>query len=452
LNHSTVVALATSPGPGAISVIRMSGEASLAICDEVFRGRILPSRAADRSAILGEVVGADGSPIDQVIMLVMRAPRSFTGEDMAEISCHGGHLAPKLVLRRLVEAGAEVAGPGEFTKRAFLNGKMDLVQAEAVVDIVQADSEKALKAAVRQLGGDLSKRFASLECDLFETLTRVEANIDFHDEEDIGLLSREELTDRLDTAIAKMEEVLTAHEQGRHIKQGFDVVIVGRPNVGKSSLFNRLLGEDRAITSSEPGTTRDIVDGLVSLNGFMLRLHDTAGLGAGVLGEIEREAAGRARRQLGGADLALIVVDASRPLSGEDMEVLSEVARGPHLIIANKTDLPEQACLDGLGKAVRVSALKGWGMAGLLESLRGFAHERIGDLDCEVLVSERHAACVRKALAGLRQAREAVGEGLSIEFPATDMKHALDCIGEVTGRKIARDVLDEIFSRFCIGK
>ena len=452
MNGSTIVALATSPGPGAISVIRVSGEASLAICDKVFHGRILPSEARDRSAVLGEVVGCDGSPIDQVMLLVMRGPRSLTGEDVVEISCHGGHLAPRLVLRRLVEAGAEPAEPGEFTKRAFLNGKMDLAQAEAVVDIVQAGSEKALQAAVRQLKGGLSRHFDELEHFLFETLTRVEANIDFADEEDIGVLGREDLADRLDASIAGLEEVLSVHEQGRHIKRGLSVVIVGKPNVGKSSLFNRLVGEDRVITSREAGTTRDVVDGTVGVNGVVLRVHDTAGLGSVGTGAIEREAVGRTRRTLVDADLALVVLDASEPISVEDREVLGEATRKPHLVIANKTDLPIRAGLGEFGGAVRLSALTGEGMPGLLAGLRAFAHRAMGDLDYEILVSERHAACVRRSLEALGRARGAVDEGLPLEFPASDIRQALDCLGEVTGRKVARHVLDEIFSRFCIGK
>jgi tRNA modification GTPase len=375
----------------------------------------------------------------------------MTGEDVVEISCHGGHLVPRLILRILVEAGAEPAGAGEFTKRAFLNGKMDLAQAEAVADIVRAGSEKALKAAVRQLRGDLSNRFERIEHDLFEILSGVEAHIDFSDEEDIGLLDRTELGAGLASSMAGLEQVLAIHDQGKHVKRGLDVVIVGKPNVGKSSLFNRLVGEDRVITSEEAGTTRDVVDGMVGVNGVMLNLHDTAGLGVGT-GLIEQEAIRRSRRALEDADLALVVLDASQPLTGEDLEVLSEVAGKPQLVVANKADLPAKATLREYSGALRLSALKGWGMPGLLAGLRAFAHKSLGDLDCEILVSERHAACVRRSLKALRQAGCAVGEGLPLEFPASDIRHALDYLGEVTGRKIARKVLDEIFSRFCVGK
>jgi tRNA modification GTPase len=429
----------------------MSGEASLEICERVFRGKVPPSRAADRTAILGEITAADSSAIDQVLVLVMRAPRSLTGEDIVEISCHGGRLVPRLVLRRLIEAGAEPAERGEFTRRAFMNGKLDLAQAEAVADIVQAGSEKALKAAVRQLKGGLSERLGDLEGDLFDTLTQVEANIDFPDEEDIADPGPAALAARLEGAVKKLEALLAAHEQGKHLRQGVDVAIVGRPNVGKSSIFNRLVGEDRVITSEEPGTTRDVVDGLLSLDGIMVRLHDTAGVKVG-RGLVEDEAVARALRTMEGADLALVVLDASRPVTAEDREILGQVASRPHLVVANKTDLPSRADLGEVVEAVRVSALKGWGLPELLEGLRAFARNGLDELDRDIVVSERHAACIRGSLEHVRRAAVAVGDGLPIEFAASDIRHALDCLGEVTGRKISAGVLDEIFSRFCIGK
>jgi tRNA modification GTPase len=451
LNDSTIVALATSPGPGAIGVIRMSGEDSVAICERVFRGKRLPSQAADRSVVLGEITAADGSPIDQVLVLVMRGPRSLTGEDVVEISCHGGRLAPRLVLRRLIEEGAEPAEAGEFTKRAFLNGKMDLAQAEAVADIVRAGSERALRAAVRQLQGGLSLRFESLEQEILGIVAAVEADIDFPEEEDVARMDPAGLAALLDGPVSKLEELLATHEQGRHLRQGLDVAIVGKPNVGKSSIFNRLVDEERVITSPEPGTTRDVVDGLLSVDGLEIRLHDTAGVKVGV-GVIEEAAVGRSRRAMSSADLALVVVDASCPLSEEDREILSETASRPRLLIANKTDLPLQADAGELGEAIRLSALKGWGLADLLERLREFTHNGQHDLDCEVLISERHAACIRQALAGLQRAGEAARERLPLELAASDLRYALDSLGEITGRKVGEGILDGIFSRFCIGK
>lgn len=451
MNDSTIAALATSPGPGALGVIRISGKDSLKICDDVFVGKRIPSRAGDRSAILGEIVAADGSPVDQVVLLVMRGPRSYTGEDVVEISCHGGDVAPRLVLRRLIEAGAEPAAAGDFTKRAFLNGKMDLTQAEAVADIVRANGERALKAAVRQLKGGLSRKLDDLEAGLLEILAGMEAAIDFPEEEDVPAPEPTRLADRLTGLLGRLEGLLAAYERGRYLRQGLDVAIVGKPNVGKSSIFNLLIGEDRVITSEEPGTTRDVVDGIVELAGVRTRLHDTAGVMVPV-GAVEEQAVARTRRVMADADVALVVLDSSKPLSKQDREILDSVKGKPHVILANKTDLQPQADLDGLKGAVRISALKGWGLTALRNALEAIGSDSLADLDSEVFISERHAACIRKAREHLMRALGAVGGGLSPEFAAADLRQVLECVGEVTGRQIGEGILDEIFSRFCIGK
>jgi tRNA modification GTPase len=451
LNGSTIVAPATCPGPGAVSIIRISGEASLAVCDSVFRGKCRVSEAPDRSVTLGEIVGADGSPIDQVLVIVMRGPHSLTGEDVVEVCCHGGSVAPRLVLRRLVEAGAEPAVAGEFTKRAFLNGKMDLAQAEAVADIVRAGGEHALRSAVRQLRGDLSVRLRRIETALLESLASLEAGIDFPEEEETAGIDPSGVLEGLGATHREMEALLAAHERGRHISQGLDVAIVGSPNVGKSSLFNRLVGEDRVIVGETPGTTRDVVDGSISLDGVMVHLHDTAGLGPGV-GPVEEQAVDRTRRAMTRADLALVVIDASRPLTHEDRELLGSIASKPHLVVANKTDLGPASGVGDNGGAVRISALKDWGIDEVRKMLKEYASGGVAALDSEIVVSERHAGCIRSALGHITRGLEAWQEGLSQEFTATDIRHALEAIGEVTGRKISRSVLDEIFSKFCIGK
>jgi tRNA modification GTPase len=450
LSTDTIAAIASPPGIGAIAMIRMSGPRALDICEAVFRGSRKPARAEDRTVFLGEIMSGDGMPIDQVLVTLMRRPRSLTGEDVIEITCHGGNLAPRLVLRRLIEHGARPAEPGEFTKRAFLNGKMDLTQAEAVSEIVHASSEKALKVAMRQLRGELGEQLAALERTLLDWLALIEANIDFVDDE-IEAVDSEGLGRSLEQVAGTLKHLLAGHEQGRYIRQGLDVAIVGRPNVGKSSLFNRLVGSDRVIVSETPGTTRDIVDGLVSVNGMILRLHDTAGLG-GTGDLIEAEAVKRARRQLNDADIALVVLDISRPLSGADLELTEEVGERPHLIVANKSDLPQQADLGRFSQPLKVSALEGWGLPDLLGQLQAVAHERMGDLEYEIVVSERHAGCIQEALSAILRAMGALGDGIPLEFIASDVRQALNGLGEVTGRDAGSRLLDEIFSRFCIGK
>ena len=450
MNEDTIVALASPPGIGALSIIRVSGPRTVEICDRVFRGKQVPSLAPDRTALLGEIVSPEGSPIDQVLVTVMRAPHSLTGEDVAEITCHGGRMAPRLVLRRLLGEGARAAEPGEFTKRAFLNGKMDLAQAEAVSDIIRATSERALMVAVRQLKGDLSRRFSGLEDRLIGWLAAIEAGIDFVDE-DVEAVDAGALTRDLDEVGEQLEELLASYDEGRFIKDGLDVAIVGKPNVGKSSLFNRLVGSDRVIVSDLPGTTRDVVDGLVSVNGLMLRLHDTAGLRPDS-DPVGHEAVRRTRLAVEEADIALVVLDLSAPLSGGDLGILEEVEAKPHLIVANKSDLPERAEVGRFSPAARVSALRGWGLGDLLEELRKIAHARVDDLRFEVIVSERHAVLIREAIEAITRARKSVPDGAPPEITASDIRLALDHLGSITGNTASVRVLDEIFSRFCIGK
>jgi len=450
LSDDTIVAIASPPGIGALGIIRLSGPATIDISDRVFRGKQVPSQARDRTALLGEIVSGDGFPIDQVLLTVMRGPHSSTGEDVAEITCHGGAMAPRLVLRRLLGEGARAAEPGEFTKRAFLNGKMDLAQAEAVSDIVRATSEKALGVAVRQLRGELSQRFYDIEHRLLDWLAVIEANIDFVDE-DVEVVDNQDLAADLVEIGGRLELLLEGYEQGRYIKDGLDVAIVGKPNVGKSSLFNRLIGKDRVIVSDLPGTTRDVVDALVGVNGLMLRLHDTAGVRQDP-DPVGAEAVRRTRLAVEEADIALIVLDLSSPLSSKDLEIVEEVAAKPHLVVANKTDLPERAEVEPLGPAVRVSALKGWGLGGLLEELRKVAHAQVDDLSFEVIVSERHVVSIREAREAVSQAGASLRDGVPLEFVASDIRLALDCVGAITGNTASARVLDEIFSRFCIGK
>jgi tRNA modification GTPase len=460
LTEDTIAALATAPGEGAISCIRVSGPDALNICDKIFKGNHTPSRTRDRSVLLGDINDSSGTAIDQVLLTIMRGPTSLTGEDVVEITCHGGCFAPRLVLRRLVEEGIRPADPGEFTRRAFLNGKMDLTQAEAVSEMVRASSEKALGVALRQLKGDLSERLTGVENRLLSLLTLLEANIDFP-EEDIESIEMDQAEVGLGQVCEELETLLKAHRRGRYLRDGLDVVIVGKPNVGKSSIFNRLVEKDRVIVSHHPGTTRDVVDGLVRVNGLLLRVHDTAGVRS-ASNPVEEEAVRRTRAAVDSADLALVVIDSSAPLSGEDREILAEAGTGPCLLAVNKTDLPAKACMAEIditesGGAetagpVRISALKGWGFEELLDGIKEWAHTKTGTLNYEIIVSERHGVGLKTALESLSRARQAVRNRIPLEFIASDTRHALDCLGEITGRQVSTQVLDEIFSRFCIGK
>lgn len=461
LENDTIAAIATAPGRGALGIVRVSGAAAIPICDSIFRGKQSLAEAGDRTALVGEVTRRDGAALDQVLVLATRGPRTATGEDVVEITCHGGMLVPRLIMRRLTEEGARPAEPGEFTKRAFLNGKIDLAQAEAVEEIVRATSEKALEVAMRQLKGELSRSMESLERGLLEWLTLIEANIDFVEDE-IDTIDDEALAGALGAASRRLEDLLTAHEQGKYLRDGLDVTIVGKPNAGKSSIFNRLVGHDRAIVSETPGTTRDVVDGLVGVDGVVLRLHDTAGVHLPA-DRIEAEAIRRAKQTIADADIILVVLDASTGLGTEDYDILGEVAFKPRVVVANKADLPRaetppsfwEKAGGAAGKhqpGIRVSALTGLGLPELVERLGWMAREKVGDLNYEIIVNERHARALRDALGSVERALASVKDGVPLEFIASDIRFALDCLGDVTGKRVTSRVLEEIFSRFCVGK
>lgn len=446
----TIAAISTAVGPGAISVLRLSGPDALGISDRVFRGRQQPSESRHKSVLLGEIAAAGQPPIDQVLLLVMRSPNSYTGEDVVEITCHGGIAAPRLVLRRLVQEGARLAEPGEFTKRAFLNGKMDLAQAEAVSDLVHALSEKALRVAVRQLRGDLSSRISRTEAALVDLLVLIEANIDFPEDE-VESIDRPRLGGELGRIGRGLSCLLSSHARGRFIKDGIDAVIVGKPNVGKSSLFNSLVGEDRVIVSEVPGTTRDVVDARVAVDGLMLNLHDTAGL-LEARDPVEAAAVERTRISLDESDIVLVVMDATRPPDRTDAEIIEQSAGKRRMIVFNKIDLEDVDEHFGEDPEVRVSALRGWGIEDLLKELRKISEDMVGDLADEIVTNERHALCLVEALEAAERAQLALIDELPLELVASDLRAALLSLGKITGSNASENLLDEIFSRFCIGK
>lgn len=446
----TIAAISTAVGPGAISVLRLSGPDAIDTSDRVFRGRDRPSESPHKSVLLGEIVADDGSPIDQVLLLIMRSPNSYTGEDLVEITCHGGLAAPRLVLRRLIDEGARLAEPGEFTKRAFLNGKMDLAQAEAVSELVQAQSEKALRVAVRQLRGELSARIAEAEKALLDQLALIEANIDFPEDE-VDTVDRTGLRSELGRLGEGLESLLSSHAKGSLIKEGIDAVIVGKPNVGKSSLFNRLVGEDRVIVSEVPGTTRDVVDATIPVDGLLLNLHDTAGV-LEARDSIEAAAVARTRTSLQESDIVLVVMDASAPPDPADDEIIQQSTGKRRMIVFNKIDIEDVDEHLAEDAEVRVSALEGWGIEDLLRELRRISEDMVGDLADEIVTNERHAGCLGEALEGVERAQVALLDQQPLEIVASDLRAALLGLGRITGSNASENILDEIFSRFCIGK
>jgi tRNA modification GTPase len=475
LLDDTIAAIATPLGEGGLAVIRLSGPQALAIGDKCFvplgTSSLKPSVAATHTLQYGRIERR-GKIIDEVLVAVMRAPRTFTREDVVEITCHGGLLPAKLILDALLENGARLAEPGEFTKRAFLNGRIDLAQAEAVADLIHSRTELALAAANEQLAGKLSQRINQLRDDLMKTMAHVEAHIDFPDE-DIAPDTKEQLLKRLDKGVTFMDELLRTANEGQILRRGIRIAIVGRPNAGKSSLLNQLLGHDRAIVSAIPGTTRDTIEETANIRGLPIVFIDTAGLReAG--DEIEAEGIRRSHESLAKAELILHVFDASEPFTDADRKYLVEFEGKKTILVVNKADLPRSLVLPEMVAGtpapalsssererkkvlglptIEVSCLTGVGM----ESLKDAIKQRMwsGEIKAEmlqVMINSRHQEALQRGREAAVRSAEALRADLTLELVAMDLRIAVNAVGEIVGKTSTEDLLDSIFSQFCIGK
>lgn len=442
----TIAAISTPMGEGAIAVVRLSGPAAIDIADQIFRGSERPSAFPSHTQHLGEIV-ANGRVVDQAMVSVHRAPRSYTGEDVVEISCHGGFLVTARVLEACVNAGARAARPGEFTERAFLNGKLDLTQAEAVIDLIRARSDLALRSAQEQLNGSLGKGIAAIGVAVVDLLANVEASIDFPEE---GIIPNEgpHLQARLNSIIAQINALVATAREGRVLREGVRVVIFGPTNAGKSSLLNRLLGYDRAIVNEEPGTTRDTIEEVVNLRGIPIRLLDTAGLRESS-DAVEREGMARAEKSLGGADLVLYVVDRNAPMPSALRQ--ENGADDRRMVLLNKSDLPEHADWRGV-KALRICCISENGLEGLEQAILTRMSEKHLRPESGIAINARHHDCLRRALRSCETALETLGNGLSPEYIATDLRTALAAVEEITGAGNIEEIRDALFAQFCIGK
>ena len=445
--NETIAAIATPFGPGAIALIRLSGEESLSVAGKAL-GMDCEQQEA-RMVTRADVRSSTGEVIDDVLVTVFRRPCSYTGENLVEISCHGGVLVVQRVLDRLLECGARSAMAGEFSQRAFLNGKMDLTQAEAVMDVIGAQTDLALRAAQQQLGGKIGLETEEIRSLLLQIVAQIEAYIDFPDE-DIAPQTGEALAGQLALAQKRIESLLATAQQGRILREGARVVIYGEPNVGKYSLLNILLGQERAIVSDTAGTTRDTVEEVLNLGGFPVRLIDTAGHRK-TIDELERVGVERTLDKVAQADLVLEVVDASAPR--RESMLRSESKNLRQLLVLNKCDLPRHDDWIGVGDLVEISCAEGWGLDRLISAIIGeFAHGDGTWGQDAVAVNVRHQSCLRRARGALEEAYGQLRGGVGPEFVAVDLRLALDAIGEVAGRVEAEELLGEIFGQFCIGK
>lgn len=449
----TIAAISTPIGEGGLAVVRLSGADALRVADSVFHAPgakpAKPSAAPSHTVHYG-AIHREGRAIDEVMLTVLRAPRTFTREDMVEISCHGGILPAKLVLDAVLAAGARLATAGEFTKRAFLSGRIDLAQAEAVADLIHSRTELALAAANEQLAGKLSRRIEELRDQMVQTLAHIEAHIDFPDE-DIAPDTRTALQNRLERGVAFMDSLLRTATEGQILRHGIRAAIIGRPNAGKSSLLNQLLGHERAIVSPIPGTTRDTIEETANIRGIPVIFIDTAGLRES-RDEIEAEGIRRSLKSLARAELVLHVLDASEPLAPDEAQLIREKTEAKRLFILNKIDLPRRLEAE-LPDAVSVSCSTGQGLEQLKDSIRNrvWSGQAGGEM-LEVMINTRHQDALRRARAHTMNTLEALRADRPLELAAMDLRIATNAVGEIVGKTTTEDILDSIFSQFCIGK
>lgn len=453
----TIASLATPFGIGGLGVIRISGPKALEVALKVFRPKSPPFELPPRKVRYGFVLDpSTGEVVDEAIAVYMKAPYSYTREDVVELSCHGGYLVLRKVLELVLKSGAREALPGEFTKRAFLNGRIDLAQAEAVLELISAQSEQALKLASRQLEGELSKRISSLKERLIGLVAPLEAWLDLP-EEDVPEPSLEEIKAGLEEVFKEVDGLLAQWRQEVVYREGVKTALVGRANVGKSSLFNALLGKDRAIVTPIPGTTTDVIEEVLVLEGIPFCLMDMAGISR-PKDLVEEEGVRRARRKFEEADLLLVVLDLSEPLGEEDLELLGQVkAMGrPYLLVFNKRDLPwafNPGELTG-GPSVFTSAVTGEGLKDLKEAMVRVVLEAhgVGSPSELVPLNTRHKRVLERAKIKVLGIIKGLQEPLQWDFLLYEFKELLDLLGEITGETTPEEVLEEIFSRFCIGK
>jgi tRNA modification GTPase len=459
----TIAAVATPPGEGGISVIRVSGPHAIEIVEKGFVGKKPLKDVQSQTAHFGQFFDSHRNILDTLIALVFRGPHSYTGEDVVEVSCHGGILVTGRILNAILEDGARLATPGEFTKRAFLNGKLDLSQAEAVADLIHSGSDLAHRSSLQQLEGRLSKQINSLRDRLIETVGLLELELDFV-EEHLEIVNKQELILKVESTLEDLRVLLKTSIEGRVYREGLKVVLAGAPNAGKSSILNTLLNEDRAIVTEIPGTTRDTIEESLSMGGMLFRVVDTAGL-RDTKDVVEQEGVSRTHAQIETSDILVYIIDSSRQPSSREMEKASEVllsTAASKIVVLSKTDLSsgdpyrlsqslaENASLD----FVEVSVRTGQGVERLRELLARTIPSKIKPYhESSVTVTNlRHAQAIKDAAESLELALKTLKEGKSSELVIVDLRASLDHLGEITGAVTSEEILESIFARFCIGK
>ena len=458
--RDTIAAIATPPGVGGIGLIRISGPEAEGIARRLFRSSRPLSVFLSHHLYHGQIVAPEtGDVLDEVLIAFLKAPGSYTGEDTIEINCHGGPLILRTVLDEVLRAGARPAERGEFTKRAFLNNRLDLSQAESVLDVITAQTREGLSAAVARLQGKLSDRIEAIRSAIIDLLAGIEASIDFAEDDGVVEAPGRDLSG-FQTVIDGIAALAATYRRGRIYREGSGVVIAGRPNVGKSSLLNRLLGEKRAIVTPIPGTTRDFIEEAIDIGGIPVRLTDTAGIRPPE-NAIEKEGIGLVWDRLAATDAILILLDGSTALTADDRELLGKMNAKPLIPVINKSDLPhildEESLQELLPETapppIRISAKYGDGIDRLKEAIHNLVLQTPGEETPDAMIAHlRHKVALEKAAESLIRARDGLSKGLPPELAALEIREALDALGEITGRTTTEDVLERIFANFCIGK
>lgn len=454
----TIAAISTPPGEGAISIVRMSGEEAVSIAQKVFSGKDL-TQAKSHTINYGHIVDPKThEEIDEVMVSLMLAPKTFTREDVVEINCHGGIVATNRILQLLLVNGARLAEPGEFTKRAFLHGRIDLTQAESVMDLIRSKTDRSMKIALNQLDGNLSHLIDSLRKDILDVLAQVEVNIDYPEYDDVEEMTTKLLKEKAIEIKQRIEQLLKTASQGKIMREGLATALVGRPNVGKSSLLNHLLHEDKAIVTDVAGTTRDVIEEYVNVSGVPLKLIDTAGIRE-TDDKVEKIGVERSKKAIEQSDLVLLVLNAAESLTKEDLELIRLTNDKKRIIILNKTDLEEKLDRKELAEisenapVYATSILKNEGVEALEEAISKLFFNGIENSQSTVMVTNaRHIALLKKAQNSLDSVLEGISSGMPVDLVQIDMTEAWNLLGEITGESYEDELLDQLFSQFCLGK